>query len=106
MELVRDRIARGDIYQANLTRRLATPFDADPWDRYRRLRTGDPSLFSAYLDLGPSQLSGRPRALLSASPEPFLAVDADGARRARTRSRARGRAAATAPRTARWPASC
>ena len=79
MELVRDRIARGDIYQANLTRRLATPFDADPWDRYRRLRTGDPSLFSAYLDLGPSQLSGRPRALLSASPEPFLAVDADGA---------------------------
>ncbi len=79
VELVRDRIARGDIYQANLTRRLATPFDADPWDRYRRLRTGDPSLFSAYLDLGPSQLSGRPRALLSASPEPFLAVDADGA---------------------------
>jgi para-aminobenzoate synthetase component 1 len=79
VELVRDHIARGDLYQANLTRRLATPFDADPWDRYRRLRTGDPSLFSAYLDLGPSQLSGRPRALLSASPEPFLAVDADGA---------------------------
>ena len=45
---------------------------------YRRLRTGDPSLFSAFLDLGPSQLSGRPRALLSASPEPFLSVDVDG----------------------------
>ena len=113
MELVRDRIARGDIYQANLTRRLATPFDADPWDRYRRLRTGDPSLFSAYLDLGPSQLSGRPRALLSASPEPFLAVDADGARQhgpdqghAAARPRPRGgpraglRAARRAPRTA------
>ena len=40
------------IYQANLTRRLATPFDGDPWPLYRRLRTGDPSLFSAYLDLG------------------------------------------------------
>ena len=102
VELIRDRIARGDIYQANLTRRLATPFDADPWDRYRRLRTGDPSLFSAYLDLGPSQLSGRPRALLSASPEPFLAVDADGAvstdpikgTRPRGRTRAEDRALA------------
>jgi para-aminobenzoate synthetase component 1 len=75
---VREHIAQGDIYQANLTRRLESPFDGDPWDLYRRLRTGDPSLFSAYLDLGPGQLSGRPRALLSASPEPFLAVDAEG----------------------------
>ncbi len=78
VEAVREHIARGDIYQANLTRRLETSFDGDPWEPYRRLRTGDPSLFSAYLDLGPSQLSGRPRALLSASPEPFLTVDAGG----------------------------
>jgi para-aminobenzoate synthetase component 1 len=75
---VRDHIASGDIYQANLTRRLETPFDGDPWGLYRHLRTGDPSLFSAYLDLGPGQLTGRPRALLSASPEPFLSVDAEG----------------------------
>jgi para-aminobenzoate synthetase component 1 len=75
---VREHIAEGDIYQANLTRRLETPFDGDPWGLYRRLRTGDPSLFSAYLDLGPGQLTGRPRALLSASPEPFLSVDAEG----------------------------
>ncbi len=75
---VRDRVAEGEIYQANLTRRLETPFDGDPWSLYRRLRTGDPSLFSAYLDLGPGQLTGRPRALLSASPEPFLSVDAVG----------------------------
>ncbi len=78
VERVRDHIARGDIYQANLTRRLEARFDADPWELYRRLRTGDPSLFSAFLDLGPSQLTGRPRALLSASPEPFLSVDARG----------------------------
>jgi len=78
VERIRDHIARGDIYQANLTRRLETPFDGDPWDLYRRLRTGDPSLFSAYLDLGTGPLSGRPRALLSASPEPFLSVDAAG----------------------------
>ena len=78
VEAVRERIARGDIYQANLTRRLETPFDGDPWPLYRRLRTGDPSLFSAYLDLGASPLTGRPRALLSASPEPFLSVDRHG----------------------------
>ncbi len=75
---VREHIASGDIYQANLTRRLETPFEGDPWTPYRRLRTGDPSLFSAYLDLGPSPETGRPRALLSASPEPFLAVDPHG----------------------------
>jgi para-aminobenzoate synthetase component I len=78
VERIREHIARGDLYQANLTRRLETPFGGDPWELYRRLRTGDPSLFSAYLDLGPGQLSGRPRALLSASPEPFLAVDPSG----------------------------
>ena len=78
VERVRQHIARGDIYQANLTRRLETPFAGDPWTLYRRLRTGDPSLFSAYLDIGPSQETGRPRALLSASPEPFLSLDAEG----------------------------
>ena len=78
VERIRDHIARGDLYQANLTRRLETAYEGDPWGEYRRLRTGDPSLFSAYVDLGPSQETGRPRALLSASPEPFLSVDADG----------------------------
>jgi len=87
VETIRDRIAGGDIYQANLTRRLATPFDGDPWPLYRRLRTGDPSLFSAFLDLGggaPGHATAlgsapaRPRAILSASPEPFLAVSTSG----------------------------
>jgi para-aminobenzoate synthetase component I len=87
VEAIREWIARGDLYQANLTRRLTTPFDEDPWPLYRRLRTGDPSLFSAYLDLGrgaPGHRSvlgsapARPRAILSASPEPFLAVSASG----------------------------
>jgi len=78
VQAVRGHIAQGDIYQANLTRRLETPFATDPWPRYRRLRTGDPSLFSAYLDLGPSPENGGPRALLSASPEPFLSLGADG----------------------------
>jgi para-aminobenzoate synthetase component 1 len=78
VEEIRGRIAGGEIYQANLTRRLETPFTGQPWERYRRLRTGDPSLFAAYLDLGPSPLTGHRRAILSASPEPFLAVDPRG----------------------------
>jgi para-aminobenzoate synthetase component 1 len=77
VESVRDAIARGEIYQANLSRRLETPFDGDPWLLYRRLRTGDPALFSGYLDLGVGRAGG-PRAVVSASPEPFLAVSADG----------------------------
>jgi para-aminobenzoate synthetase component 1 len=83
VEAVRRAIGRGDIYQANLSRRLQTAFDGDPFPLYRRLRTGDPSLFSAYLDLGRmtgADAAGRPgrRAILSASPEPFLSVDRSG----------------------------
>jgi len=78
VEAVRRSIAEGEIYQANLTRRLEAPFRGDPWPLYRRLRTGDPALFAAYLDLGPNPLTGAARAILSASPEPFLAVTPDG----------------------------
>jgi para-aminobenzoate synthetase component 1 len=77
VEAVRDAIARGEIYQANLTRRLRAPFRGDPWAIYRCLRTGDPALFAAYLDLG-TEPDGTQRAIASASPEPFLAVDATG----------------------------
>ncbi len=77
VEAIRDAIARGEIYQACLSRRLETPFAGDPWPLYRALRTGDPALFAAFLDLGPGP-SGGPRAIMSASPEPFLAVDRAG----------------------------
>ena len=75
---VRDAIGRGEVYQANLARRLSAPFGGDPWPVFRRLRTGDPALFAGYLDLGSSPATGAPRALLSASPEPFLAIDGSG----------------------------
>jgi para-aminobenzoate synthetase component 1 len=76
VELLRDAIAQGELYQANLTRRLESPFSGDPWPLYPRLRAGNPAAFGAYLDLGVS--AEGPRALLSASPEAFLAVDATG----------------------------
>jgi para-aminobenzoate synthetase component 1 len=78
VEAVRAQIAGGSIYQANLTRRLDVPFRGDPWPLYRRLRTGDPAVFAAYIDLGPSPTTGATRALLSASPEPFLKLTAGG----------------------------
>jgi para-aminobenzoate synthetase component I len=78
VESIRQYIADGELYQANLTRRLETPFRADPWPLYRRLRTGDPALFAAYLDLGANPLTGAPRAIASASPEPFLSVSSAG----------------------------
>lgn len=77
VEAVRAAIAAGEIYQANLTRRLEAPFEGDPWPLYRRLRTGDPARFAAFLDLGPDP-EGRPRAIVSASPELFLAATPDG----------------------------
>ena len=78
---IRRAIRDGEIYQANLARRLSAPFSGDPWPLYRSLRTGDPALFAAYLDLGAGGSgvrAGRPRAIASASPESFLAVDARG----------------------------
>ena len=91
VEAVRDAIARGEIYQANLTRRLSSAFDGDPWPLHRLLSAGDPSLFAAYLDLGER------RAIVSASPEAFLRVDARGHVRTDpikgTRRRGRTRAA-------------
>jgi para-aminobenzoate synthetase component 1 len=78
VESVRQSIAHGEIYQANLTRRLATSFRGDPWPLYRRLRTGDPALFAAYLDLGANPLTGASRAIVSASPEPFISVSPGG----------------------------
>lgn len=74
VDAVRREIARGELYQANVARRLEAAFAADPWPVYRRLRTGDPVGYAAFLDVGPDRSSGMPRALLSASPEPFLSV--------------------------------
>jgi len=76
VEDIQQAIAQGELYQANLTRRLEAPFNGDPWRLYRRLRAGNPAPYGAFLDLGRSD--DGPRAILSASPEAFLTVDATG----------------------------
>lgn len=95
VEAVRSAIAAGELYQANLARRLVAPFDGDPWAIFRRLRAGEPAAFAAFLDLGPARGregadapgaeggrgdadTGVRRAIVSASPEPFVSLDAAG----------------------------
>ncbi|NJD29241.1 MAG: hypothetical protein FIA92_13210, partial [Chloroflexi bacterium] len=88
-----------------LTRRLEAPWRGDPWPLYRRLRTGDPALFSAILDLDSSPAPGTPRAIVSASPEPILSLDPDGLVApdpiTGARPRGRGRAGARRERSTR-----
>ena len=76
VEAIRAAIGSGELYQANLARRLETPFGGDPWPLYRRLRAANPAPFGAFLDLGCTD--DGPRAILSASPEAFLSVDPGG----------------------------
>ncbi|MBW3623959.1 MAG: aminodeoxychorismate synthase component I [Armatimonadetes bacterium] len=77
IERIKEYIAAGDIYQANLTQRFARPFSADPSELFLQLRRVNPAPFSAFLDFGDVTV-------LSASPERFLRLDA-ATRRVETR---------------------
>ncbi|QKW33918.1 aminodeoxychorismate synthase component I [Actinomadura sp. NAK00032] len=68
----RREIIAGETYEVCLTNMLTAAVRADPWDLYRRLRRSDPVPFGALLRFGDL-------AVLSASPERFLRVSADGA---------------------------
>jgi para-aminobenzoate synthetase component 1 len=71
VQRVREYIFAGDIFQANLSQRFEAPFVESPWGYYRRLRTRNPAPFAAFMDA--------PEAVVvSASPERFLRVDAQG----------------------------
>jgi len=64
-------ITAGETYEVCLTNRLVADGKLDPWSAYRALRRDNPEPYSALLRLG--ELS-----VLSASPERFLHVSADG----------------------------
>ena len=65
----KEYIAAGDIFQANLSHRFTAPFHfPSALPLYKRLRTINPSPFSAYLDLGELQIA-------SASPERLVRVE-------------------------------
>ena len=58
-------IRAGDIYQVNLSHRLAVPFAESGWQLFERLAAVSPAPFAAFLDCGEFQLA-------SSSPELFL----------------------------------
>ena len=58
-------IRAGDIYQVNLSQRLAVPSDCSGWEFFQRLSAVSPAPFSAFLDCGEFQIA-------SSSPEQFL----------------------------------
>jgi len=71
VEAVRARIARGDIYQANLCRRFEVECDGDPFELYLGLVAETPAPHSAFVEIAGW-------ALVSASPETFLRATPDG----------------------------
>jgi para-aminobenzoate synthetase component 1 len=65
VQRVREYIARGDVYQVNLSQRARCHYEGNPVELYQALRRGNPAPYGAYLDLGGWQL-------ISTSPEQFL----------------------------------
>ncbi len=64
---VKEYIAAGDIFQANLTQRFSVPIGGDPYALYRVLREVNPAPFASYLNFGEVVVA-------SASPERFIQV--------------------------------
>jgi len=63
-------IRSGDIYQVNLSQRLAMSHPSSGWEMFQRLAAASPAPFGAYLDCGDFQLA-------SSSPELFLRISGD-----------------------------
>jgi para-aminobenzoate synthetase component I len=68
VETVKEHIAKGDVYQVNLSQRFSVPLAVPPWTLYRRLRAVNPAPFSAYLNFDDVVVA-------SSSPERFLRVE-------------------------------
>jgi anthranilate/para-aminobenzoate synthase component I len=88
---LKEHIAAGDIYQANLSQRFDLPFEGGGLRLYDRLRRISPAPFSGYLRAGELEI-------VSASPERLLMVDGE---RAWTRPIAGTRPRAADPRSDR-----
>lgn len=65
---VKEYIAAGDIYQANIAQRFSVRWEGDPLGLFLRLNEINPAPFSAYLDPGRFQI-------VCSSPERFLRYD-------------------------------
>jgi aminodeoxychorismate synthase component I len=68
---VREHIAAGNLYQANLTHRLRVSTSGDPWQIYTALRRRNPAPFASFL-------SAPGAAVVGSSPERFLRIEPGG----------------------------
>ncbi len=75
-DIVRDLLASGDIYQANLTFPMMASFDGSLPQLYATLKERQPVPHGAFVDLGATKL-------LSRSPELFFSLSSDGVLRTR-----------------------
>jgi aminodeoxychorismate synthase component I len=71
VNVVKDEIAAGNVYQACLTHRVERSFVGDPWVLYRSLREINPAPFACFMDLPEVSVIG-------SSPERFLKVTFEG----------------------------
>lgn len=69
-----DYIRAGDIFQANLSRRLSVPMEVHPFLLYERLCVANHATHAAYLPLTHARDRRGPAAVISSSPELFLHV--------------------------------
>lgn len=67
VEKVKEYIASGDIYQANLSQRFTTEIKSRPYELYKRLRLLNPAPFASFHNL-------EDLAIVSSSPERFLRI--------------------------------
>ena len=70
VEIVRQYIIAGDIFQANLSQRFEADMPLPPYELYRRLRRINPAPFASYLNFDDVTV-------VSASPERFLRIRGD-----------------------------
>lgn len=74
VERIREHCLRGDIFQADLSRRISLEIEGSPIHLFKQLVRASPAAFMAYVGLGPE------RAVLSSSPEEFLRLRGPAAR--------------------------
>ncbi|MBI2081985.1 MAG: aminodeoxychorismate synthase component I [Deltaproteobacteria bacterium] len=67
IDKIKNYITAGDCYQVNLSQRFSCAVKESPYDIYQRLKQISPAPYSAFLNLGDTQI-------ISSSPESFLQV--------------------------------
>jgi anthranilate synthase component 1 len=70
VDVAREHIAAGDVFQLVLSQRLETSVDRDPFDLYRSLRMVNPSPYMAFFNFGDWYLIGSsPEVMVKADPQ-------------------------------------